>query len=126
MHSLVDRQGGRYGLWEVARSNRRGLASPSHRRWEGTHVRTIGHSTWPVGEQIAALRSADVEVLADIRTVPRSRRPRSLVADVLAVRGAKVHHIVGRAAPTRECRRDPGGGLPAARVHDDRGPLPAP
>ena len=35
---------------------------------------TIGHSTRPIDEFLAILRSHRVEVVADVRTVPRSRR----------------------------------------------------
>jgi DNA-3-methyladenine glycosylase II len=41
--------------------------------WGGVRVFTIGHSTRPLEELVALLRSFDVRVLADIRTIPRSR-----------------------------------------------------
>src|ERR1700759_1170993 len=34
---------------------------------------TIGHGTRPIGEFVDLLRSANVTLLADVRTVPRSR-----------------------------------------------------
>ena len=37
-------------------------------------VYTIGHSTRPADEFIRILRAFDIELLADIRTVPRSRK----------------------------------------------------
>ena len=77
--------------------NRRGLASPSHQRWDGTQVYTIGHSTRPVGELVEALRSAGVKVLADIRTVPRSRRNPQFNGDALrstlAEHGIRYEHL---------------------------------
>lgn len=42
--------------------------------WAGIRVHTIGHTTRPLDELIALLEAADVNVLVDIRTVPRSRR----------------------------------------------------
>ena len=35
---------------------------------------TLGHSTRPADEFLAILRAFEIELLADIRTVPRSRR----------------------------------------------------
>ena len=35
---------------------------------------TIGHSTHPIDEFIGLLRSAQIQVVVDVRTVPRSRR----------------------------------------------------
>ncbi len=89
--------------------NRRGLTSPSHKRWEGTHVYTIGHSTRPVGELIEALRSADVKVLADIRTVPRSRHNPQFNGDALrstlAEQGIRYEHLA-KLGGLRRARRD--------------------
>ena len=45
---------------------------------------TIGHSTLPVAAFIDLLRQAQVEVVVDIRTVPRSRTNPQYNADVLA------------------------------------------
>jgi hypothetical protein len=80
------------------------LSVPRVKSWRGVHVYTIGHSTRTLDELVALLRAFDVRVLADIRTIPRSRHNpqfnavpwrchRSLVADALTVRGAKVDHI---------------------------------
>lgn len=41
--------------------------------WRGIQVFTIGHSTRTLNELVAMLRAFDVSVLADIRTIPRSR-----------------------------------------------------
>jgi uncharacterized protein (DUF488 family) len=48
------------------------------------HVFTIGHSTHPIEEFIAILKAHEVEKLADIRTVPRSRYNPQFNADALA------------------------------------------
>lgn len=37
------------------------------------HIYTIGHSTHPIGEFIAMLRSFKIETLVDVRTIPASR-----------------------------------------------------
>lgn len=42
--------------------------------WRGLRIHTIGHSTRPLEELVEILRSFGVTDLADIRTVPRSRR----------------------------------------------------
>lgn len=45
----------------------------STERWRGLRLYTIGHSTRTLGELVALLHAAGVSVLADIRTIPRSR-----------------------------------------------------
>lgn len=47
-------------------------------------VFTIGHSTLPIEEFTSALRTYDVEQLADVRTIPRSRHNPQFNADALA------------------------------------------
>src|SRR6476620_11114286 len=42
--------------------------------WPAGTVFTIGHSIHPIDEFIELLRQAGVEVLVDVRSVPRSRR----------------------------------------------------
>lgn len=58
---------------------------------------TIGHATRPIGEFIDLLRSADVAVVADVRTVPRSRTNPQFNRDVLppslAASGIGYEHI---------------------------------
>jgi uncharacterized protein (DUF488 family) len=44
---------------------------------------TIGHSTRPVGDFIDLLRQAQIELVADVRSVPRSRRNPQYNGDVL-------------------------------------------
>ena len=49
-------------------------ASPQGtRRWRGVTLYTIGHSTRTLEELVGLLRAAGVSILADIRTIPRSR-----------------------------------------------------
>jgi uncharacterized protein (DUF488 family) len=49
---------------------------------------TVGHSTLPIESFIALLRAYDIETLADIRTVPRSRHNPQFNGDAL---GASLH-----------------------------------
>jgi uncharacterized protein (DUF488 family) len=44
---------------------------------------TVGHSTRTIEEFVALLRAADVELVADVRTVPRSRTNPQYNRDVL-------------------------------------------
>jgi uncharacterized protein (DUF488 family) len=59
------------------------MANPFH---------TIGHSTRSLDEFIGLLRSADVTLVVDVRTVPRSRTNPQYNADTLppALRGARI------------------------------------
>jgi uncharacterized protein (DUF488 family) len=45
---------------------------------------TIGHSTRPIADFVALLKAADVHLLVDVRTVPRSRTDPQYNAEVLA------------------------------------------
>jgi 3-methyladenine DNA glycosylase/8-oxoguanine DNA glycosylase len=51
--------------------------------WRGVRVFTVGHSTRTLDELVALLRAFDVEVLADIRTMPRSRHNPQFNEDAL-------------------------------------------
>ncbi len=44
---------------------------------------TIGHSTRPTEEFVALLKAAEVELVVDVRTVPRSRTNPQFNRDVL-------------------------------------------
>jgi uncharacterized protein (DUF488 family) len=58
---------------------------------------TIGHSTHPLEEFVALLREADVALVVDVRTVPRSRTNpqynRDTLPDSLAPHGVGYEHI---------------------------------
>ena len=43
------------------------------KRFEGARFYTIGHSTRTLDELVALLRAFDISVVADVRTIPRSR-----------------------------------------------------
>jgi DNA-3-methyladenine glycosylase II len=65
--------------------------------WSGVRVFTIGHSTRPLDQLVAALRAFDVKVLADIRTIPRSRHnpqyDAAALAETLPARGLGYVHL---------------------------------
>ena len=52
--------------------------------WPYSAIFTVGHSTLPLDTFIALLHSYDIECLADIRTVPRSRHNPQFNTDVLS------------------------------------------
>jgi uncharacterized protein (DUF488 family) len=51
--------------------------------WRDVEVFTIGHSTRTLDELVAMLRAFKVSVLADIRTIPRSRHNPQFNGDAL-------------------------------------------
>ena len=51
--------------------------------WPAGAVFTVGHSTLPIDDFVALLRAYGIETIADIRTVPRSRRNPQFNADAL-------------------------------------------
>jgi uncharacterized protein (DUF488 family) len=51
--------------------------------WSGVHLWTVGHSTRSFEELVTLLTSFEIRVLADIRTVPRSRKNPQFNADAL-------------------------------------------
>ena len=63
--------------------------------WRGLRLYTIGHSTRSLDELVALLRSAGVSILADIRTIPRSRRNPQFERDKLraALRSRRIRYI---------------------------------
>jgi 3-methyladenine DNA glycosylase/8-oxoguanine DNA glycosylase len=52
--------------------------------WRGVRVYTVGHSTRSLDELVALLRAFDISVLADVRTIPRSRHNPQFNAETLA------------------------------------------
>lgn len=63
--------------------------------WRDLRLYTIGHSTRSLDELIAALRAAGVTVLADIRTIPRSRHNPQFNRDALrkALRSRRIRYV---------------------------------
>ncbi|HEY2871754.1 MAG TPA: DUF488 domain-containing protein [Reyranella sp.] len=60
--------------------------------WPDGAVFTVGHSTLPIDDFVALLRTYDIQTVADIRTVPRSRRNPQFNADALP-QALKAHGI---------------------------------
>jgi 3-methyladenine DNA glycosylase/8-oxoguanine DNA glycosylase len=77
--------------------------------WKGARVYTIGHSTRALDELVALLAASGVEVLADVRTVPRSRRNPQFNSDALraslAARGIRYEHLA-KLGGLRHARKD--------------------
>jgi DNA-3-methyladenine glycosylase II len=77
--------------------------------WSGIRVYTVGHSTRTLDELADLLRAAGVHVLADIRTVPRSRRNPQFNTDTLSGalegRGFRYAHI-GALGGLRHARKN--------------------
>jgi len=59
-------------------------ASSRDAHWPDDAVFTVGHSTLPIEQFVALLHAYDIRRLADVRTVPRSRRNPQFNADALA------------------------------------------
>jgi 3-methyladenine DNA glycosylase/8-oxoguanine DNA glycosylase len=55
-------------------------------RWPGTTLYTLGHSTRTLEELVQLLRAFEISVVADIRTMPRSRHNPQFNADALRPR----------------------------------------
>lgn len=72
-------------------------------------VFTIGHSTRQIDEFVALLRSAEVLIVADIRTIPRSRRNPQYdgesLRSTLAAHGIRYEHIA-ELGGLRRARKD--------------------
>ncbi len=82
--------------------------------WGKARVLAIGHSTRPVEELVELLRSCGVTTLADVRTIPRSRRnpqfEQEALSRALAAAGIRYAHLA-RLGGLRHARRDsPNGG----------------
>ncbi len=77
-------------------------------------IYTIGHSTRPIDEFIALLRAHGIRQLADIRTIPRSRRhpqfERDALAAALARHDVAYRHLAGLGGLRRPRRDSPNTG----------------
>lgn len=67
------------------------------RIWRGVHIWTVGHSTRSLDELVELLRAFDVTVLADIRSIPKSRHNPQFNGDSLRSqlrsRGVRYAHL---------------------------------
>ncbi|MPZ19914.1 MAG: DUF488 family protein [Luteitalea sp.] len=63
--------------------------------WRAASVYTVGHSTRTLDEVVALLRAFSISVLADIRTIPRSRRNPQFNGDMLrsALRSRRLRYV---------------------------------
>jgi len=74
---------------EQCKSNCRGGAvskqpPPQDAAWPAGSIFTVGHSTLPIERFLTLLATYGIEQLADVRTVPRSRRNPQFNADALS------------------------------------------
>ncbi|MFY4731261.1 DUF488 family protein [Nitrospira sp. BLG_2] len=65
------------------------------KNWRGIRIFTVGHSTRTLDELVTLLRAFDVSVLADIRTIPRSRHNPQFNGDALrrALRSRRLRYV---------------------------------
>jgi uncharacterized protein (DUF488 family) len=59
------------------------MAGADGTQWPEGAIFTVGHSTLPIADFIALLKTYGIERLADVRTVPRSRHNPQFNADAL-------------------------------------------
>ncbi len=77
--------------------------------WSGVRIYTVGHSTRPVEELIELLRSFAISVVADIRTIPRSRHNPQFNSDPLreVLRAAAIEYAhLAALGGLRRARKD--------------------
>lgn len=77
--------------------------------WRGLRLYSIGHSTRSLSELEEVLRSLGIEILADVRTIPRSRHNPQFnddaIAAPLAAAGIRYVHLA-RLGGLRHARKD--------------------
>ena len=79
------------------------------KKWRGIKLYTIGHSTRTLDELVAMLRAFDISVLADIRTIPRSRHNPQFNGDALrsALRSRRIRYVhIPELGGLRRTRKD--------------------
>ena len=77
--------------------------------WRGARIYTVGHSTRTLDELVALLRAFDISVLADIRTIPRSRHNPQFNGDALrsALRSRRLRYVhLSELGGLRRSRKD--------------------
>ena len=88
--------------------------SPRDVVWPAGTVFTVGHSTLPIERFVAILAAYGIERLADVRTVPRSRRNPQFNAEALgaSLRAESIDYVpLGELGGLRKPRADsPNGG----------------
>jgi uncharacterized protein (DUF488 family) len=82
--------------------------------WAGKTLLTIGHSTRSFEDFVALLQGAGATILADIRTVPRSRRNPQFNAEAMAAAlpplGVRYRHVPALGGLRRARKDSPNGG----------------
>jgi len=85
------------------------MAFADQQSWQHIRLYTIGHSTRTLDELIELLLASGVSILADIRTVPRSRHNpqfnRETLSPALQARGIRYAHVA-ELGGLRKSRRD--------------------
>jgi uncharacterized protein (DUF488 family) len=82
---------------------------PQDAAWPEGTVFTVGHSTLPIESFLSLLATYGIEQLADVRTVPRSRRNPQFNADALreSLRAAGIAYVpLGELGGLRKPRAD--------------------
>lgn len=77
--------------------------------WRKARVFTVGHSTRTLDELVTLLRAFDISILADIRTIPRSRRNPQFNGDALSstLRSRRIRYVhVPELGGLRRARKD--------------------
>jgi uncharacterized protein (DUF488 family) len=71
------------------------MEKPPAGHWPENAIFTVGHSTLALADFIALLEGYDIACLADIRTVPRSRRNPQFNADALGkpLRDHRIYYV---------------------------------
>jgi uncharacterized protein (DUF488 family) len=81
--------------------------------WGGARILAIGHSTRTQAELVDLLQASGVQVLADIRTIPRSRRnpqfDAGVLAPALAAAGIRYAHLPQLGGLRRAHKDSPNG-----------------
>jgi uncharacterized protein (DUF488 family) len=92
------------------KSSPRGTRAP----WRGVRLYTIGHSTRTLEELVVLLRASGVSILADIRTIPRSRHnpqfEQEALSSALSRRRIRYVHLPALGGLRRAHKDSPNGG----------------
>jgi 3-methyladenine DNA glycosylase/8-oxoguanine DNA glycosylase len=104
------------GVARRCHRSRKGNIDPESRAecWRGVRIYTIGHSTRTLGELVELLRAFDISVVADIRTIPRSRHNPQFnggsLRTALRPQGLRYVHLAGLGGLRRAGKDSPNTG----------------
>jgi uncharacterized protein (DUF488 family) len=82
---------------------------PGPKSWRNVRVFSVGHSTRTIDELVTMLRSFGISVVADIRTIPRSRHNPQFNGDALrsSLRSRRIRYVhVPELGGLRRARKD--------------------